>query len=48
MYEFLSQNELYIVLIVALICWLGIFGYLFRLDRKVLSLENKLKEEKVK
>lgn len=40
MYDFLSQNELYIVLIIVLICWLGLFLYLFRLDKKVKKLEK--------
>jgi CcmD family protein len=40
MYDFLSQNELYIVLIIVLICWLGLFLYLFRLDKKIKKLEK--------
>jgi CcmD family protein len=40
MYDFLTQNSLYIVLIIVLICWLGIFLYLFRLDRRISSLER--------
>jgi CcmD family protein len=44
MYDFLSQNPLYIVMLIVLICWLGIFLYLFRLDRKVSRLEQRLKE----
>jgi CcmD family protein len=40
MYDFLSQNELYIVLIIVLICWLGLFLYLMRLDKKIKKLEK--------
>ncbi len=40
MYDFFSQNALYIVLLIVLICWVGIFAYLVRLDRKVTSLEQ--------
>ncbi len=43
MYEFLSQNALYLVLVIALICWAGIFSYLLQLDRKVTHLEQLLK-----
>ncbi len=42
MYEFLSQNALYIVLLIVLICWIGIFSYLWRLDRKISRLEDQL------
>jgi CcmD family protein len=42
MYEFLSDHALYIVLLIVLICWTGIFGYLWRLDRKVSQLEDKM------
>ncbi|HEY6192027.1 MAG TPA: CcmD family protein [Bacteroidota bacterium] len=41
MYDFLQQNSLYIVLTIVLICWLGIFLYLLRLDRKLSALEQR-------
>ncbi len=41
MYEFLSQNALYVVLVVVLIVWVGIYGYLFRIDRKLAKLEQR-------
>ena len=44
MYNFLSQNSLYLVLIIALICWLGIYGYLIRLDKKISILEQRMKQ----
>ncbi|MBI3364751.1 MAG: CcmD family protein [Ignavibacteriae bacterium] len=46
MYEFLSQNALYVVLIIVMICWIGIFSYLMRLDRRILSLEKEQKGRK--
>lgn len=44
MEEFLSRNQLYIVLVIVLIMWGGIAGYLLRLDRKVKQLENQNKK----
>ena len=41
MIEFLSQNALYVVLVIVLVCWFGILAYLFRLDRKITLLEEK-------
>jgi CcmD family protein len=43
MYAFLSQNALYVVLVIVLIGWLGIFSYLIRLDKKISRLEKELK-----
>lgn len=40
MYEFLSRNELYVVLIIVLVCWSGLFFYLLRLDKKITNLEK--------
>ena len=40
MTEFLSQNSLYVVLIVVLIIWLGIFAYLNRIDNRLTKLEK--------
>ncbi len=40
--EFLSANSLYVVLLIVLICWAGIFGYLYRLDKKMSAVENRL------
>lgn len=38
--EFLADNALFVVLIIALICWAGIMTYLFRLDNRITSLEK--------
>jgi CcmD family protein len=44
MYDFLSQNSLYVVLLIVLIVWVGIFAYIFRLDRKISNLERRIKQ----
>jgi len=45
MYEFLSQNQMYIVLCVTLLIWIGIVWYLVRLDKKIGQLEKQLKKD---
>ena len=40
--DFLAQNSLYIVLIVVLVVWAGIFAYLYRVENKVKKLEDQL------
>lgn len=42
MYDFLSQNSLYVVLIITLCVWLGIAFYISRLDKKVAELEKRI------
>jgi CcmD family protein len=43
MYEFLSEHSIYVVLTIVLTCWLGIFFYLLRLDKKISLLEERIK-----
>ncbi|MEK9138452.1 MAG: CcmD family protein [Bacteroidota bacterium] len=38
--EYLSQNPLFIVLLIALVVWFGIYMYLFRIDGKLKKLEK--------
>lgn len=38
--NFLEQNTLYIVLIISLMIWLGIFFYLVFVDKKISRLEK--------
>jgi len=45
MLEFLIQNSLYVVLIIVLIIWSGIFVYLLRLDKKLTELEKIVAEK---
>lgn len=44
MIEFFSQNQMYIVLFVVLLVWVGIVGYLMRLDQRVKKLENTIEK----
>jgi CcmD family protein len=44
MLEFMSTNQMYIVLGIVLLVWIGIVGYLVRLDRKVKRLEDQMKK----
>jgi len=39
--DFLGQQPLYVVLLVVLIIWLGLYFYLFRLDSRVKKLEGR-------
>ena len=41
LYDFLETNSMYIVMLIVLIIWIGIFGYMWRLDKKVKKLEGK-------
>jgi flagellar biogenesis protein FliO len=45
MMEFLSQNQMFIVLIIVLLIWGGIIWYLTRLERRLKRLEDQSKEE---
>lgn len=38
--NFLEQNTLYIVLIISLMIWLGIFIYMLFVDRKISKIEK--------
>jgi len=44
MLEFMSANQMYIVLGIVMLVWFGIVFYLVRLDRKVQRLENQFKK----
>jgi len=39
MYEFLEQNALYVVMLIVLMIWAGLFAYLFSIDKKIKELE---------
>jgi len=45
MYEFLSQNSLYLVLGIVLIIWFGIFGYVVKLEKKISRIERQLNDQ---
>ena len=42
--DFLAQNQLYIVMIIVLAIWFGIYTYLFRLDSRLKKLENQIRK----
>lgn len=39
-YDFLETNSMYVVLFIVLIIWIGIFGYLWSMDKRIKKLEN--------
>ncbi|PLX25395.1 MAG: CcmD family protein [Ignavibacteria bacterium] len=39
MYEFLEQNAIYVVMLIVLMIWTGLFFYLYRIDKQVKELE---------
>ena len=41
MMQFLTENATYVVLACALVIWLGIAAYLWRIDSKMSELESK-------
>ena len=41
--DFLANHQLYIVMIIVLAIWLGIYTYLFRLEARIKKLEEKSK-----
>ena len=43
--DFLAQHQLYIVLIIAVGIWLGLYVYLFRLDARLKKLERDVHHE---
>ncbi len=45
LYSFLDEHSLYVVLIIVLVIWLGIFVYLFWLDGKVNKLYKNSESE---
>lgn len=41
MYEFLETNSMYVVLLIVLIIWIGIFAYMMSVDKQIKNLESK-------
>lgn len=46
MEDFLSQNAIYIVLLIVLIVWVGIFLYMFNLDKRIKLIEKEMTGDK--
>jgi len=45
LFNFLKDNSIYIVLIITLIIWAGIFIFLLSVDKRLKEIENELKEK---
>ena len=46
LYNFLQSNAIYIVMIIVLIVWAGIFFYMLALDKRLKSIEKEIIGEK--
>ena len=44
MMDFMSQNQLFIVMTIVLIIWAGIVWYLVRLDNRIKQMEDHFKK----
>ncbi len=45
LYEFLSNNSIYIVLFIVLVVWSGIFVYLWNTDKRLKKIEEEIEAE---
>jgi CcmD family protein len=45
-YNFLQDNAIYIVMIIVLIVWVGIFLYMMSLDKRIKSVEKEISGDK--
>lgn len=43
-----SEGKIYVVVAIMLVIFVGLIGYLFRMDRKVSRLEKKIYEKDIK
>ena len=43
--EFLEKNSIYIVLLIVLVVWAGIFIFLLNTDKRLKAIEKELKEK---
>jgi CcmD family protein len=46
LFQFLEKNSIYIVMVIVLIVWTGIFFYLFNLDKRLKNVEKEFLGEK--
>jgi len=44
-YDFLTENALYVVLLIVLVIWFGIYTYLYKLEGKLKHLEELSKKQ---
>jgi CcmD family protein len=43
--SFFEKNSIYIVMLIVLLIWLGIYLYLWRTDKRLKEIEKELKEK---
>lgn len=43
LYDFFALNDMYVVLVIVLIIWFGIFFYLNRIDSRLKKIEKEFK-----
>jgi CcmD family protein len=46
LYQLLDKNAIYIVMIIVLIVWVGIFLYLYNLDKRIRNVEKEMNGDK--
>ena len=46
LYNFLQTNAIYIVMIIVLIVWIGIFLYMMSLDKRIKIVEKEINGDK--
>ena len=46
LYQFLEKNSIFIVMIIVLIVWGGVFFYLFSLDKRIKNVEKEINGDK--
>ena len=46
LYNFLNNNSIFIVMIIVLIVWAGVFLYLFNLDKRIKGIEKEINGDK--
>lgn len=46
LYNFLQDNAIYIVMIIVLIVWSGIFFFMLSLDKRIKSVEKEINGDK--
>lgn len=44
--SFLENNAIYVVLVIVLIVWIGIFFYMLALDKRIKKVEKEMNGEK--
>jgi len=46
LYQFLEKNSIFIVMIIVLIVWGGVFFYLYSLDKRIKNVEKEINGDK--